>query len=182
MSLTMKDISNYVEREQVHTMLDAASACSQRDYLLLKMLWVTGVRVDELIHIRPLDLEYDNDMVRVLKAKGGKQRRVYVHPDTNTLTELRAYISENGIVQDTPIFPLSRQWVHKLVRRYGAVIDRRNLHPHSLRHSFAINSVRNGVDIRRLQQVLGHASMNTTARYLLFRDSDLKEAYANVPF
>ncbi len=63
-----------------------------------------------------------------------------------------------------------------------AVIDRPGLYPHTFRHSFAINSVRNGVDIRRLQQVLEHASLNTTASYLMFRDADLREAYEHVPF
>ncbi|MGZ4847998.1 MAG: tyrosine-type recombinase/integrase [Halobacteriota archaeon] len=54
--------------------------------------------------------------------------------------------------------------------------------PHTFRHSFAINSVRHGVDIRRLQQVLGHTSMNTTAVYLQFNDKDLHDVYASVPF
>ncbi len=83
---------------------------------------------------------------------------------------------------NAPIFPYARQWIHKIVRRYGAVIDRTNLHPHTLRHSFAINSVKNGVDIRRLQQVLGHASIQTTAIYLNFNDRDIQDAYADVPF
>ena len=50
------------------------------------------------------------------------------------------------------------------------------------RHGFAINSVRQGVDLKRLQQVLGHSSINITAIYLQFNDKDVQEAYANVLF
>jgi integrase/recombinase XerD len=67
------------------------------------------------------------------------------------------------------------------INKYWALIDR-NIHPHAFRHSFAINSVRHGVDIRRLQQVLGHTNINTTAVYLKFNDQDLQDVYANVPF
>jgi site-specific recombinase XerD len=51
-----------------------------------------------------------------------------------------------------------------------------------VRHSFAIHCVRNGWDIRRLQQVLGHSSLNVTAVYLQFNDRDIKELYDKTPF
>jgi site-specific recombinase XerD len=51
-----------------------------------------------------------------------------------------------------------------------------------LRHGFAINSVRQGVDLKRFRQVLGHFNINTTAVYLKFNDQDLQDVYANVPF
>ena len=57
-----------------------------------------------------------------------------------------------------------------------------NIHPHVLRHSFAIHLVRSGVDIRRLQLLLGHANLNTTQVYLQFKDEDLKEVYNKVNF
>ncbi len=50
------------------------------------------------------------------------------------------------------------------------------------RHSYAINMVRHGVDIQRVQQALGHSSMGTTAVYLKFNDKDLQDVYASVPF
>jgi site-specific recombinase XerD len=72
-------------------------------------------------------------------------------------------------------------WLLTIINKYGALIDR-NIHPHTFRHSFAINSVRHGVDKRRLQQVLGHSNINITAVYLQFNDKDVQEAYANVQF
>jgi site-specific recombinase XerD len=66
------------------------------------------------------------------------------------------------------------------MNKYSKLIDK-YIHSHTFRHSFAINSVRHGVDLRRLQ-VLGHTNINTTPIYLQFNDQDLQDAYANVPF
>ena len=71
----MKDITNYLEKPRVDVMLEAA-ACSTRDYLLIRILRRGGIRVDELLHIRPVDLEHYTNTVRIVKAKGNKQRRV----------------------------------------------------------------------------------------------------------
>jgi integrase/recombinase XerD len=97
------------------------------------------------------------------------------------LEQLRDYATRHDIASDTSLFPVSQQWARQLVKRYGELIGK-HVHPHSFRHSYAINMVRHGVDIRRLQQVLGHASMSTTAVYLQFNDKDLQDVYAKVPF
>ncbi len=68
-------ITDYLEKEQVDQVLAAADQCSERDYLMLRVLWRTGVRVNELLNIRPSDIESRNNIVNVTKAKGGKQRR-----------------------------------------------------------------------------------------------------------
>ena len=103
----------------------------------------TDIRVNELLHIRPCDLEYHTNRVRILKAKGDKQRRVPLK--AGPLAELQAYIKANNIGEEAPIFPITQQWVRAIINKYGALIDR-NIHPHTFRHSFAINSVRHGVD------------------------------------
>jgi site-specific recombinase XerD len=89
----MKNITDYLELEQVETMLAAAKACSHRDYLMLKTLWRTGMRVSELLHIRLQDIEPNNNAINILKAKGDKTRRVYL--DSGTLGGLVAYAHES---------------------------------------------------------------------------------------
>jgi integrase/recombinase XerD len=79
------------------------------------------------------------------------------------------------------MFPFGKRQVWHLVKRYGATIGK-DVHSHTFRHAFAINCVRNGWDIRRLQQVLGHYSLTTTAVYLQSTDGDSKAAYENTPF
>ena len=175
----MKNITDYLEGEQVHDVIAAAQLCSQRDYLMLRVLWRTGIRVNELLNIRPSDIEKGNGVVNITKAKGGKQRRV--HLDDDTIEMLSRYVLTQNITDDRPVFAIKQRQVRTIVRRYGDIIGK-DIHPHTFRHSFAIHCVRNGWDIRRLQQVLGHSSLNTTAVYLQFNDQDIKELYEKTPF
>jgi site-specific recombinase XerD len=101
--------------------------------------------------------------------------------DSETFALLQAYIKANAIADERPIFPITQQWSRMILNKYAKLIGK-SIHPHTFRHSFPINSVRHGVDIRRLQQVLGLSNINTTAVYLQFNDQDLQDVYANVPF
>ena len=175
----MKNITDYLEKEQVDQVLAAAHQCSQRDYLMLRVLWRTGLRVNELLNIRPSDIEAHNGVVNITKAKGGKQRRV--HLDQETLEMLSRYISAQNLPDNQPVFAIKQRQVRTIVKRYGDIIGK-DIHPHTFRHSFAIHCVRNGWDIRRLQQVLGHSSLNVTAVYLQFNDRDTKGLYEKTPF
>ena len=78
----MKNITDYMEKEQVQTLLDYAQACSSWDYLMLRIFWRTGIRISELLSIRPQDLEAHNQVVNITKAKGNKQRRVMLDTET----------------------------------------------------------------------------------------------------
>ncbi len=131
----MKDITNYLELENVEAMLAAAKACSPRDYLMLKTLWRTGMRVSELLHIRLQYIEARSHAINILKAKGDKTRRVYL--DSRTLQGLVEYANEHNRGEDEPVFTLTRQQVYNIVRRYGRTIGK-EIHPHTLRHSFAL--------------------------------------------
>jgi site-specific recombinase XerD len=175
----VNNITDYLEKEQVDQVLEAAYQCSQRDYLMLRVLWRTGVRVNELLTITPRDVERNNNVINVTKAKGGKQRRVHLDPET--IKMLSEYVSTQQLPDDRPVFALKQRQVRNIVKRYGSVIGK-DVHPHTFRHSYAIYCVRNGWDIRRLQQILGHSSLNTTAIYLRFNDRDIKELYDKTPF
>ena len=132
-------------------MLDAAHASSQKDYLILRVLWRADVHVNELLNIEPSDLETRNNVVSVTKAKKGKQLRM--HFDAETVKMLADYVSVQQLA-DRPVFALKQRQVRNIVKRYGSVIGK-DVHPHTFRHSYAIHSVRNGWDIRRLQRCLG---------------------------
>jgi len=172
-------IPDYLEREQVEEILEAAKTGSTRDYLLFRFMWRTGVRVSEVINVTPKDIEFKNGVVNIRKAKGGRQRRVPL--DEETLKMLSDYILALNTPEDQPIFPITRVQVFYIVKKYGNMIGV-NIHPHTLRHSFAINMVRGGTDLRRVQLMLGHSSLNTMAVYLQFNDQGLQDVYANVPF
>jgi integrase len=117
-------------------MSHAAKPCSERDYLLLRFVWRTGVRVSEVINVVPNDVEYKNSVVNIRKAKGGRQRRVLL--DQETLKMLSDNVSAKNIGKDRHIFPISRAQVFNLVKRYGNMVGIK-IHPHTLPHSFAIH-------------------------------------------
>ena len=91
----MKHIDDYLEPERINAMLGAAKSCSSRDYLILRVLWRSGIRVSELVNIRLKDIEWDNCVVNILKAKGGKQRRVLL--DSETISMLSRYVSDTEL-------------------------------------------------------------------------------------
>jgi site-specific recombinase XerD len=83
--------------------------------------------------------------------------------------------------EDMSIFGIKTNQIRNIVKRYGNMANV-DIHPHSFRHSFAINMVRQGTDLRRVQQLLGHTNLNTTAVYLQFKDADIREVYEKVGF
>ena len=175
----MKNITDYLDGQQVTAMEDSARACSMRDFLIIRVLYRTGVRVSELVNIRPKDIERDNQVINIVKAKGDKQRRVYL--DIETLDILANYIHDRKLCDDCPVFGLRRAQIFNIVKKYGRIIGV-EVHPHSLRHAYAINWVRQNQDIRRLQLVLGHSNLNTTQTYLQFRDDDVRDVYNKLTF
>jgi integrase/recombinase XerD len=128
-------IPDYLEIEQVDEILRAAANSSTRDYLLLRFMWRTGVRVSEVINVTPKDVEFKNRVVHIRKAKGGRQHRVPL--DEESLKMLSDYVSAKNI-GDQHIFPISRAQVFNLVKRYGNMVGIK-IHPHTLPHSFAIH-------------------------------------------
>jgi integrase/recombinase XerD len=167
----MKGIKANCEKEKVHEILRYAEACSLRDYLILKVPWESGLRVSELAALTPGDLEPHSQVLKTVKAEGGKRR---IPIDGGTLKMLSDYIFTSDISIDRPIFNIKRWQVHAIIKKYGKMI-RLDVHHHTFRHSFAIHLVRFGVDIRRLQLLLGHSNLNTTQVYLRFKDEDLRE-------
>ena len=101
--------------------------------------------------------------------------------DPKTLGHLSEYISQHNIPEFRPIFILSSVQVWNIVKKYGRMINV-DIHPHTFRHSFAIHLVRSGLDLRRVQQLLGHSNLNTTQVYLQFKDEDLREGYNKIKF
>jgi site-specific recombinase XerD len=86
-----------------------------------------------------------------------------------------------GTPGDHAIFGVKTNQMRNIVKRYGqlAGVD---VHPHTFRHSFAIHLIRSGLDLRRVQQLLGHSNLNTTQVCLQFKDEDLREGYNKVEF
>jgi integrase/recombinase XerD len=141
-----------------------------RDRAILEMLYATGLRVSELCALKVSQLNREEGYVRIF-GKGGKERVVPVGRPAMALTE-RYLASRSGVTPEEPVFPahanrfFTRVGIWKVIKRYAARAGiLKNVHPHTLRHSFATHLLSGGADLRIVQEMLGHADLNTTQIY-----------------
>jgi len=160
---------------------DRSSWIGRRDHALLLTMIETGLRVSELIHLKCEDISlHQGAHVRCL-GKGRKQRSTPI--SSQTVAVLRTWLKERGDNPAEPLFPsrrgsqLSRDAVERLVFKYAAAAGKscpslrgKNVTPHSLRHTTAVQLLEAGVDRMIIALWLGHESIETTQIYL---DADL---------
>jgi integrase/recombinase XerD len=185
---TMKDLKGYLKQEEVEKLIDAAS--NLRDRLILQVMYRCGRRVSEVLAMRKGDIIWEEDKIifNILKRKRPVKELKPVDPGTMRL--LKAYVDGEveikGIkkrMQAELLFPVSRQYVFKMIRKIGKqvgieMVGDKKLHPHHLRHSFAVHQVRTNVktaeDLRKLQMYMAHANITTTSQYLQFSPDELR--------
>jgi integrase/recombinase XerD len=143
---------------------------SPKDRALLSTAYATGLRVSELTHLRAADIDSQRMAIRVRQGKGQKDREVMLSP--KLLDELRAYWKlvrpKTWLFPSTsdPTQPVGRHVVLAACRRYARRAGlKKNVTPHTLRHTFATHLLEAGTNIRTIQALLGHRSLRTTATY-----------------
>lgn len=167
----------FLERAEVQTMIDCA--CSLRNQFTISLLFSSGIRLAELIS---LNRDAIRDQKFTVIGKGGKARICFV--DNRTEDLFHKYMGSRNDANSALIVShlykdrMTESNVQLLIKNSAkrAGIDRK-ITPHTLRHSFATDFLRNGGDIRYLQVLLGHSSVNTTMRYAHVVDNDLEERY-----
>jgi site-specific recombinase XerD len=172
---------DYLEADEIRAMLGVINCdkpAGRRDHALLLTLFNTGARVQELLDVRPVDLQLDKPFLIHLRGKGRKERTcpLWAH----TVESLRRLILDapERAAEAKPIFrnrrgePMTRFGVRYIIRRCAeraqvAVprLANKRVHPHSFRHSAAVHLLRSGVDLVTISHWLGHASVETTNRY-----------------
>lgn len=179
--------------EQVSALLDAArvgdDVISLRDSALLELLYATGARVSEAVGLARDDLDLDEELPVIrLFGKGRKERIVPLGSYAKAAIEAyivrsRPVLAQRG--QGSPALflnsrgrALSRQSAWEIIQRAAgrAGIDE-DVSPHTLRHSFATHLLEGGASIRDVQELLGHASVQTTQIYTRVTPTTLKEVY-----
>ena len=167
-----------LSREEVARLIDAAENLKHR--VLMMTAYSAGLRVSELVHLKPQDIHSDRMLVRVNQGKGRKDR--YTLLSQRLLGELRAYWREfrpkdwlfpNQMLTDhMPTYTPARAF-YRLKRRAGIT---RGHGIHTLRHCFATHLLEAGVDLRTIQILMGHNSLNTTVKYLHVTEKRLEQA------
>lgn len=179
--------------EQVDALLKANGErddfLATRDQAILYILYYTGIRASELVGLKIQSVDLRNRMIRVF-GKGSKERLV---PFTNEAkTVLEKYIKETrpillnkALKKETELFlnnngePLTTRGLEYILnsieKKTGVFMG---LHPHMLRHSFATHLLENGADLRVIQELLGHESINATQIYTHVNEDKMKEIYS----
>ena len=186
LGLTLPKVLSPSEVEALLSMPDASRPLGERDKALLELLYATGLRISELAELQLKQVHLDAGYL-VVRGKGDKERLV---PMGEWASEaLKAYLEGSRILlagkgNGREVFlnragqGLSRQGLWKIIKNYArrAGIGR-NMTPHMLRHSFATHLLENGVDLRLLQTMLGHADVSTTQIYTHVARTRLKEIH-----
>lgn len=153
-----------------------------RDRAILELLFSTGLRVSELCALNS-DIDLTRDEVSV-RGKGEKVRVVFISPTAKETVrdylKVRKDMEEALFVDGRPnaLHRISPRDVQRHLKKYVALAGITNrVTPHTLRHAFATDLLSNGADIRSVQQLLGHASINTTQIYTHITDSHLREVH-----
>lgn len=172
----------YLEGEEFRAMLEVTglrAPRANRDYALLLTLFNTGARVQELLDIRPIDLQLERPLQVRLFGKGRKERICPLWP--RTVEALRKLLTETELDPDSKerLFrnyrrePLTRFGVRYILRKYAShakneapTLGKKRVHPHAMRHTAAVHLLQAGVDLVSISHWLGHVSVETTNRYL----------------
>lgn len=164
---------------------DTSTLRGLRDRAMLSLTYAAGLRVSELLSLSLGELDRNRGVVSTL-GKGDKRRVVPVGHLTLGHVEEYLKMREEAPKQAKSLTlfcgpsgkPLTRQAFWRLVRRYGRAAGvRADLHPHSLRHSFASHLLSGGADLRTVQMLLGHVSIATTEIYTHVSASHVRDAH-----
>lgn len=162
------------EIENIISIIDLSTKEGQRNRAIIEVLYSCGLRISELTNLKFSDLFLDDGFIRV-EGKGSKQRLVPIshtaikeignylldrkHIDVKKGSEDMVFLSKRGT-------PISRIMVFHFIKQYADQAGiKKNISPHTFRHSFATHLLEGGANIRAIQQMLGHEKITTTEIY-----------------
>ncbi|MBS1992866.1 MAG: tyrosine recombinase XerC [Cyanobacteria bacterium SZAS LIN-2] len=183
-----------LDKEEIVKLLmspDTATVLGVRDRALMEVLYATGMRVSELCGLRVQDYNQEAMEMRVL-GKGGKERIVLLNQSaqgwlSKYLAEYWTKLAEGRTPQaEHPLFVsrqatrLSSRSVHRIVMKHAIKAGiNKTITPHTLRHTFATHLLEGGADLRVVQDLLGHTTINTTQIYTHVSLERLRRVYIN---
>ena len=173
-----KNLPSVLTVEEIDKILskpDTEDKFGLRDKSLLEIFYACGLRVSELINLKLSSLYFNEEIIRVI-GKGSKERLVPIGQSAIKWTEtyikfsrlllLKGMKSENYLYLNSRGSKLSRMGIWKIVDKYTKEADiKKEVHPHTFRHSFATHLLEGGADLRAVQEMLGHADISTTQIY-----------------
>lgn len=177
----LKSIFLHLEQKITYSKTKYQKQKAERNLLIISLLLSTGIRISELCHIHLKDINFSNRTLHII-GKGKKERILFLG-DQTTFSLLKTYINKYCVrpndylfTGQNPLKALSEQSVRLILKK---LVKKNNLSititPHMFRHSFATMLLDKDVDIRYIQQILGHSSISVTQIYTHVSQSKQKE-------
>lgn len=183
--IKLPDTMSKEEIDSLISAVDLSKGDGERNRAMLETMYGCGLRVSELIDLKISDLFFDEGFIKIV-GKGNKERFVPIHLSAQNyivlyMNEIRSHLPIKKGYEDTLFLnrrgkSLSRQMIFMIIKDLAIKINlNKKISPHTLRHSFATHLLKNGADLRAIQQMLGHESITTTEVYVHLDTSYLKE-------
>ena len=183
-----KSLPHYLSLDESRRLLGAVDGKNrERDYCILCLFLNCGLRISEMVGLNLTDIRADSLLIH---GKGNKERVVYLNDacvqalnDWLAVRKTIAAVDKNAVFLSNRRTRMSVDSIQVMVRKtlLKAGLDPSQISPHKLRHTAATLMLQNGVDVRTLQEVLGHESLNTTQIYTHIANAELKKAAAANP-
>ena len=179
---------NEVDLEKLFSIPDINDALGDRDELILRMFYATGIRLSELSNIKVSDIDFYNRRIKI-SGKGNKDR--YVLYGNNCHKSLERYL-KNGrlkLLKDTTDYLFLNNKgeklsgggieyiINKIVKKSG--VTNKHITPHVFRHTFATSMLNEGSDLVTVKELLGHSNLSTTSIYTHVSNEHLRRVYVN---
>ena len=177
------------EIEMMFDSIDRSTSTGIRDYALLELLYGSGLRVSEICSIEEKDLDFSNELIKVL-GKGSKERYVPLSEKSMKALKEYIYVARPELIRKVELDSPTVLFVNS---RGGAltprgvrvildnIIDKNpelsHVYPHMIRHTFATHLLDGGADLRSVQTMLGHENLSTTQIYTHVSKEQIKDAY-----
>jgi integrase/recombinase XerD len=168
--------------------ISSTDANASRNKLIFEFLYGTGARISELVNTDLDDIDIESNIVKIRFGKGSKQRIIplgkqlkiainnYLTRERNALASSKK--SCNSLLLNSRGARLSRQSIWEVINKIALQNNLAELTPHTLRHAFATHLLEGGADVRVVQELLGHSSVNTTQIYTHITVERLREVFA----
>ena len=181
----LPDTLSELEINSLISAIDLSKVEGERNRAMLETMYSCGLRVSELIDLKISDLFFEEGFIKIV-GKGNKERFVPIHSSAQNyimlyINEIRTQLTIKKGFEDTLFLnrrgkSLSRQMIFMILKALAIKINlNKKISPHTFRHSFATHLLKNGADLRAIQQMLGHESITTTEVYVHLDTSYLKK-------
>ena len=182
-----KKLPDILTIDEINRILDIkiTDNYSIRNKAMLELIYATGLRVSELVNLKTYDVDTTDNIVRTM-GKGSKERIIPIGEYATNALNSYLSIRDTFIKREVNDYlflnnhgkKMTRQGFYKIIKRLARENNiKKDISPHTLRHSFATHMINNGADLRTIQELLGHSDISTTQIYTHVSTEKLKNTF-----